>query len=116
MRTHRLGVFFFPIYAIFAMAFVTTNLLAQTDLGALKGHVQDQHGSAIAGARVTLRNPATAFNRNVHTDATGNFSFTGIPLTGQYVVSVAAPQFKTVERLSLIHISEPTRRTPISYA
>src|SRR5665647_2979798 len=50
----------------------------------------------------------------------------GIPIVGVFkpveadtafgkLVYVFIP-FKTIEQLSLIHISEPTRRTPISYA
>jgi Carboxypeptidase regulatory-like domain len=76
---------------------LTTHVFAQTDLGAVKGHVQDQKGMAITGATVTLRNPATAFERMVKADSGGNFSFTGIPLTGQYTVAVTAPQFKAVQ-------------------
>ena len=76
---------------------LTTQLPAPTDLGALKGHVQDQRGGAITNAAVTLRNPSTAFDRTVQTDSNGNFSFVGVPLTGRYVVSVSAPQFKTAQ-------------------
>jgi hypothetical protein len=79
------------ILSLLAACLASIPLVAQTDLGTLKGHVQDHHGNAIAGAPVTLRDPATAFDRTVQTDASGNFSFAGIPLTGQYVVSVAAP-------------------------
>ncbi len=75
-----------------------TQLPAQTDLGAVKGHVQDQRGSDIANAAVTLRNPETAFERTARTDATGNFAFVGIPLTGRYIVRVAAPQFETAKQ------------------
>ena len=77
---------------------LTTQLVAQTDLGAVKGHIQDQKGLAITGATVTLRNSTTAFERTAKADSGGNFSFTGIPLTGQYMVSVTAPQFKAVQR------------------
>ncbi|MFZ1134042.1 MAG: TonB-dependent receptor [Candidatus Korobacteraceae bacterium] len=98
MRSNSYKVFLFTILASIVVSLSYTNVLAQTDLGALQGRVQDQHGSPIAGATVVLRNPATAFNRTSQTDATGDFSFAGIPLTGQYVVSVSAPQFKTVER------------------
>ena len=93
----RLRIIELLILALLACCSATP-LVAQTDLGALKGHVQDQHGGAITGATVTLRNPATAFDRTAKTDSTGSFSFVGVPLTGQYVVSVTAPQFKTVQR------------------
>jgi len=98
MRTRHLWVLPLSFFALLVLLNAPAHLLAQTDLGALKGHVQDQSGSAIAGATVTVSNPSTAFGRAASTGATGNFAFAGIPLTGQYVVSVSAPQFKTVEK------------------
>jgi len=77
---------------------MSIQLLAQTDLGAVRGHVRDQRGDAINNATITLRNPATSFDRTVQTDSSGNFSFSGVPLTGQYVVSASAPQFKGVDK------------------
>ena len=85
------------ILALFAAFLSSAHLAAQTDLGAVQGHVQDQQNKAIAGASVTLRNPSTAFNQTVQTDSSGNYSFLGVPLTGSYVLSVNAPQFKQVE-------------------
>ena len=72
--------------------------MAQTDLGAVQGHVQDQQNKAIAGATVKLHNPSTAFERTVQTDSSGNYSFIGVPLTGSYVVTVTAPQFQQAEQ------------------
>ena len=83
---------------LFVCQVVTLNLTAQTDLGALKGRVLDKHGAVITSAKVTLRNPATAWERTSQTDGSGDFSFVGVPLTGQYTVSVSAPQFKTTQQ------------------
>jgi len=93
----RLRVTHLLTFAVLACC-LTTPLIAQTDLGALQGHVQDQQSKAIAGASVTLRNPSTAFDRTVQTDASGNYSFIGVPLTGSYVLTVNAPQFKQAEQ------------------
>jgi len=93
----RLRVTHLLTFAVLACC-LTTPLIAQTDLGALQGHVQDQQSKAIAGASVTLRNPSTAFDRTVQTDASGNYSFIGVPLTGSYVLTVNAPQFKPAEQ------------------
>src|SRR5208283_2399411 len=65
-------------FALFAAFWSSTYLAAQTDLGAVQGHVQDQQSKAMAGASVTLRNPSTAFDRTVQTDASGNYSFLGV--------------------------------------
>ena len=35
-------------------------------------------------------------------DSSGNYSFIGVPLTGEYVISVSAPQFKPVEQKDLL--------------
>ena len=86
------------VLALFAAFWSSTYLAAQTDLGAVQGHVQDQQSKAIAGASVTLQNPSTAFDRTVQTDASGNYSFIGVPLTGSYVLTVNAPQFKQAEQ------------------
>ena len=87
----------FLVLALFAVLCFSTYLAAQTDLGAVQGYVQDQQNKAIAGASVTLRNPSTAFDRTVQTDASGNYSFIGVTLTGSYVLTVNAPQFKQTE-------------------
>src|SRR5664280_3894421 len=93
----RLRVTHLLVFAVLACC-LTTPLIAQTDLGALQGHVQDQQSKALAGASVTLRNPSTAFDRTIPTDASGNYSFIGVPLTGSYVLTVNAPQFKPAEQ------------------
>ncbi|HVO63865.1 MAG TPA: TonB-dependent receptor [Terriglobales bacterium] len=77
---------------------VTLNLIAQTDLGALKGRVLDKQGAVITGAKVTLRNPATAWERTSQTDGSGDYSFVAVPLTGEYTVSVSAPPFKIAQQ------------------
>ncbi len=86
------------LYALLACCLLPTIAFAQTDLGAVSGHVQDQQSRAISGASVNLRNPATNFDRTVQTNSSGNYSFLGIPLTGQYVLTVNAAQFKAVEQ------------------
>src|SRR5664279_3876778 len=94
----RLRVTHLLALALFVAFWSSTYLAAQTDLGAVQGHVQDQQSKAIAGASVTLRSPSTAFDRTVQTDASGNYSFIGVPLTGSYVLTVDAPQFKQAEQ------------------
>jgi len=95
-------------YTLLAFCFSGAFVAAQTDLGAVRGLVQDQQTRAIAGASVTLRNPATNFDRTVQTDNSGNYSFLGVPLTGQYVLTVKAPQFNTVERTGILLRAQTT--------
>jgi len=91
----------FLVLALFA-AVASTCVLAQTDLGAVQGHVQDQQGNAITNASVTLRNPNSNFNRTLQTDSSGNYAFIGVPLTGHYVLTVSAAQFKQAEQNDIL--------------
>src|SRR6516162_8063365 len=83
--------------ALFACQLLTPNLFAQTDLGTLRGRIQDQQGAAISTATVTLRNPATSWQKTTQTDDAGNYSFVGVPLTGEYTLTASKAQFKTAE-------------------
>ncbi|HKV78668.1 MAG TPA: TonB-dependent receptor [Candidatus Sulfotelmatobacter sp.] len=60
--------------------------------GAVQGTVIDQTGSAIAGALITLRNPATNRTRKASTDLDGLFRM-GELSVGQYELHVEAPGF-----------------------
>jgi hypothetical protein len=79
---------------IFAAVAFTSFALAQTSrvAGAVQGTVQDQTGSAVAGATVTLRNPATNRSRKALTDLDGFFRMGELPV-GLYEVHVEAPGF-----------------------
>ena len=88
--------------ALFAALWSSTFLTAQTNLGVVQGHIQDQQNKAITGASVTLRNPSTAYNKTTQTDSSGNYSFLGVPLTGSYVVTVSAPQFNQGEQKDIL--------------
>ncbi len=88
--------------ALSAVAWTSTYLMAQTNLGAVQGHVQDPQNKAIAGASVTLRNPSTAFTQTAQTDSSGYYSFIGVPLTGSYVLTVSAPQFQQAEQKDIL--------------
>src|SRR5581483_11357547 len=89
------------LLALCALCLTSTNLLGQTDLGAVRGHVRDQQNRAVSGATVTLNNTETAYERTVQTDSSGNYSFIGVPLTGTYVLKVSAAQFQAVEQQNI---------------
>ncbi len=101
MKTPLRAVVYLSL-AFFAVLWASTYLVAQTDLGAVQGHVQDQQNKAIAGASVTLRNPSTSFSQTVQTDSSGHYSFIGVPLTGNYVLTVSAPQFQQAEQKNIL--------------
>ena len=88
--------------ALFACCLLTTSVLAQTDLGVVQGHVKDPQNRPIAGAAVTLRNANTNLTRTVQTDSSGDYSFLGVPLTGEYLLTVTAPQFSPAEQKEIL--------------
>lgn len=75
------------------LAFATL-LAAQTSrvAGAVQGTVIDQTGSAVAGAIVTIRNPATGRTRTTSTDLAGFFHVGELPV-GQYETHIQAEGF-----------------------
>jgi hypothetical protein len=58
----------------------------------LQGSVTDQSGSVISGAKVTLRNRATGFERIAQTDSDGNYQVAALP-PGVYRVEAQAQGF-----------------------
>jgi len=67
------------------------------DRSNLEGKVRDEHGSAIAGARVSLSSDHVRFERHTVTDAAGNFRFPDLP-AGGYRVEAQADTFGATVR------------------
>ncbi|HLV94501.1 MAG TPA: TonB-dependent receptor [Candidatus Acidoferrales bacterium] len=86
---HRLVVF------LVCSVFACTCSYAQFS-GNIQGIVMDSSGSAIAEARVDLRNVDTGVTSSTTTGATGNYSFSALP-PGNYAVSASKTGFKTSE-------------------
>jgi hypothetical protein len=69
--------------------------------GVVKGTVADPSGAVIPGAKVTIYNPVTAFERTDSTDAGGTFTFNNIPFN-PYHLTVSVAGFATyVQDVSL---------------
>ena len=51
---------------------------------------------------MTLRNVTTNYQRTAQTDASGKYSFLGVPLTGEYVLTVNAAQFSPAEQKGIL--------------
>jgi hypothetical protein len=67
--------------------------LAQNPTGAIVGIVTDPSGSPIAGAPVTVRNADTGLERQVRTEAAGEFRAPLLP-AGFYEVTTARPALR----------------------
>ena len=61
---------------------------------AIGGTVEDESGSVVVGAGVSIENPVTSYHRSATTDAQGRFSFTNVPYN-PYHLTVNATGFAT---------------------
>lgn len=71
--------------------------LAQTDRGTITGSITDPVGAVVANAPLDLRGTETGVSYPAITSATGNYTFTQIPI-GTYELNVVVPGFKKFTR------------------
>src|SRR5580692_365116 len=80
---------------------------AQSATTSLRGTVADPKGAVVAGATVTLSNPATGFSRTAKTDDQGIYQFLEVP-PSTYVIEASAAGFATTKRDSVpLQVSSP---------
>lgn len=72
-------------------------LWAQQTTGQINGTIEDSSGAAIAGAEVTVTNPATGFSRHTVTSGTGNYNLNFLP-PGTYDMQTKATGFATLQQ------------------
>src|ERR1035438_4466245 len=65
----------------------------------LRGLITDQSGAAVPGASVTLTG-SNGTSRSEASDATGAYTFTGIP-SGDYTVQASAPQLVLIKPIRI---------------
>jgi hypothetical protein len=68
---------------------------AQVTTATLYGNVADASGATVPGATVTLTNDQTGAAAQAQTDASGEFTFSFLPV-GEYTLKVVAQGFKTL--------------------
>ena len=86
---------------------IGTLAFAQSATTSLRGTVADPKGAVVAGASVTLSNPATGFSRTAQTNDQGIYQFLEVP-PATYVVEVTAAGFATTKRDSVpLQVSSP---------
>jgi len=78
------------VFAAFAIifSFLSLSLWAQSagNAGTISGTVTDQSGANVPGAKVSIVNPVSGYNRTVTSDSTGHYQFTNIPLNPYHLV------------------------------
>lgn len=91
------------LYCFCLAALLSVTALAQFDSATVLGTIRDANGSAIAGAKVSLKNIATEITVIAQTDANGDYLFPNVKI-GSYKVSAELQGFTTavVERVEIV--------------
>src|SRR3984957_369344 len=104
------GLAIFTLLRILAFALCALPMNGQTaDTGAIAGSVSDPSGAPVAGAAMVIESEATREERDLTTDAEGNFS---VPFLtpGNYDLTVRAPGFEPLILKSVqVQITEVSR-------
>jgi hypothetical protein len=79
-------------------------LHAQQNVGRLLGVVRDPSAAVVPGASVAIRSVLTGVATTARTNAEGAYAFPVLPI-GEYVLTVRAPGFKTLERPAIRIVS-----------
>jgi len=91
--------------------FLVTNLslTAQNERGSILGHVADNTGAAIAGAKVTIRNVNTGISNIFMTTSTGDYVVVNL-IPGTYDVAVEDKGFQATQAKALVLQVDQTLR------
>src|SRR5450432_3532581 len=85
------------LLVLFALNLFT---LAQSSTTSVRGTVTDKSGAAIAKAKVTISNPAQAFERTADSGADGTYEFSQLS-PGTYQISVEMNGFRRYEQKAI---------------
>lgn len=85
---NRLAYLLVPIFLLASSA------LAQTPTGEIEGAISDSSGAVIAGAKVTVTNPATNVQRVMQSNELGLYSAPALP-PGVYNIRAEKAGFST---------------------
>ena len=86
---------------------------AQSERGSITGIVADPSGAAIAGAEITITNPATNAAAKVTSSATGEYTVPNL-LPGAYRVEATAAGFKRLVQQNVVLAASSTVRLDLS--
>ncbi len=90
-----------PLALLLAGWGLVASLCAQTITGSIVGSIVDPSNLPVAGVALVLRQVSTGAERQMQTDAQGNFVFSTL-LPGEYTLTASASGFKKIERKGLM--------------
>jgi hypothetical protein len=80
--------------AAFLLCLAAPKAFAQSDLGSVRGTVQDNTGAVLPNATIEIKSTETSLTRSVVSDSAGNFAFEALQ-RGQYTATVSDAGFAT---------------------
>jgi hypothetical protein len=89
------------LVALVGTLLISGELLRADVTGTILGTVTDPSGAAVPGAKVTLRNPDTGFERRTTTDLVGSYEFLAVSVGENYAVEVEASGFQTSKQTGI---------------
>jgi hypothetical protein len=90
-----------------AALFLAVAASAQAPTGSLAGTVYDPSGGVVPNASITVKNAATAFDRALISNHTGQYSAPSLA-PGTYEIKVTAPGFHTLNTHAIVTTGSPT--------
>ena len=102
MSSHR------KLFPLVLLLLLSSAAAAQTHRGSIRGTVTDPNKAVIAGASLTLSSRETNEQRNVVTNASGEYTISSL-LPGSYLLKVAAPGFATFSQDIVLRVNQELR-------
>jgi hypothetical protein len=98
-------------FAVLLTCLLAVTAFGQGTTGTLTGTVTDPSGAVVAGATVTIVNPATGAERTAETNSAGIFEVQALP-PGKYTITVEAKGFKkAVSRDIVVSVTQASEVT-----
>ena len=112
-RGRTVSVFVASLALLGLLTFLSSMAMAQTGFSDLRGNITDESGGVVAGALITLTEPATGVQvRTSVSDAQGNFEFPNLK-PGTYQVKSEMKGFKAFVAEDILLDAGQTRRFDI---
>lgn len=112
-RGRTVNVFVSSLALLGLLTFLSSMAMAQTGFSDLRGNITDESGAVVAGALITLTEPATGVQvRTSVSDAQGNFEFPNLK-PGTYQVKSEMKGFKAFVAEDILLDAGQTRRFDI---
>jgi hypothetical protein len=95
MRTSTRSILFSLFFLFFSSVSSTLHAQSGVTSGTISGTVTDPTGAVVNGAKISIYNPVSQYERTATTDSAGHFQFTNVPFN-PYHLTVTMSRFSNV--------------------